>query len=473
MSDVYQAIANSPVGNKIFSSLNLPIPVILERHQPGQTSFVRGNVIVGAAAGSKAAHSILTVLKQATEAKVHTLTGLASEADIHKAAGSSGISVSNYTASKEDKQRFKALVFDATGIRHTGELRALYDFFHPLTRKLEKCGRVLIVGRSPENCQDAAQRTAQRGLVGLIKSLGKEIKKASIANLVYVDDGAEGQLAAPLHFFLSAKAAYVSGQAVHVAAADFAADSFNWAQPLNGKTVLVTGAARGIGAAIAEVMARDGARVIVLDIPPMAEDLQQVAKRINGVALEADITAADAPAQISAAAREHGGLDVIIHNAGVTRDKTMAGMPDKFWDMVIDINISAEERINERLLQDGTLNDGGRIVCVSSISGIAGNMGQSNYATSKAAVIGMVDAMAPPLLERGITINAVAPGFIETQMTAAIPFAIREAGRRMNSMSQGGQPVDVAETIAFFASPASQGITGNVVRVCGQSLIGA
>lgn len=260
---------------------------------------------------------------------------------------------------------------------------------------------------------------------------------------------------------------------MRVGAADFAADGFNWDKPLAGKTALVTGAARGIGAAIAEVLARDGAKVIVLDIPPMADDLKQVASRIGGIALEGDITAADAPVKISAAAKEHGGLDIIVHNAGVTRDKTMAGMPDKFWDMVIDINIGSEERINAQLLKDGTLNDGGRIVCVSSISGIAGNMGQTNYATSKAAVIGMVQGMAPELQTRNITINAVAPGFIETQMTAAIPFAIREAGRRMNSMSQGGQPVDVAETISFFASPASQGVSGNIVRVCGQSLIGA
>jgi 3-oxoacyl-[acyl-carrier protein] reductase len=106
------------------------------------------------------------------------------------------------------------------------------------------------------------------------------------------------------------------------------------------------------------------------------------------------------------------------------------------------------------------------------MSGIAGNFGQTNYAMSKAGVIGMVQSTAKEL-ENGMTINAVAPGFIETQMTAAIPFTIREAGRRMNSMSQGGQPVDVAETIAFFASPASSGINGNVVRVCGQSLLGA
>ena len=110
---------------------------------------------------------------------------------------------------------------------------------------------------------------------------------------------------------------------------------------------------------------------------------------------------------------------------------------------------------------------------MSSISGIAGNAGQTNYATSKAGVIGMVQALAPELRERGVTINAVAPGFIETQMTAAMPIATREAGRRMNSMAQGGLPIDVAETIAWYASPGSAGVTGNVVRVCGQSLLGA
>ena len=472
MSDVYQAIANSAVGKKVFSSLNLPIPIMLERHRPDQASFIQGNVLVGAAAGSKAVPAILASLKAASGASLSTLAGLAAEADVQKAAGAAGVSVDNYTASKEDNQKFKALVLDATGIQNTSELRAIYDFFHPVIRKLDKCARIVVVGRTPELCS-LEQRIAQRGLEGLIKSLGKEIKKGAVANLIYVEDGAESQLAGPLHFFLSPKTAYVSGQLIRVGASDFGADGFDWNKPLWGKTALVTGAARGIGAAIAEVLARDGAKVIVLDIPPMADDLKQVASRIGGIALEADITAADAPAIISAAAKEQGGLDVIVHNAGVTRDKTMGGMPDKFWDMVIDINIGSEERINAQLLKDGTLNQGGRIVCVSSISGIAGNMGQTNYATSKAAVIGMVQGMAPELAEKNITINAVAPGFIETQMTAAIPFAIREAGRRMNSMNQGGQPVDVAETIAFFSSPACQGVTGNVVRVCGQSLIGA
>jgi 3-oxoacyl-[acyl-carrier protein] reductase len=211
----------------------------------------------------------------------------------------------------------------------------------------------------------------------------------------------------------------------------------------------------------------------VLDVPDMADELKQVATRIGGRTLELDITADDGPRQISDLAGELGGLDIVVHNAGVTKDKTLGNMPDKFWDMTLGINVRAPERINAQLLEDSHLNTGASIIGISSIAGIAGNMGQTNYGTSKAAVMGMVESREAELSQRGMTINAVAPGFIETQMTAAMPFAMREAGRRMNSLNQGGQPVDVAETIAFFASPASKGITGNVVRVCGQSLIGA
>jgi 3-oxoacyl-[acyl-carrier protein] reductase len=245
-------------------------------------------------------------------------------------------------------------------------------------------------------------------------------------------------------------------------------------RPLDGKVVLVTGAARGIGAAIAQTLARDGATVVGLDVPALAADLNEVVAAIGGTAIEADITADDAPATIVAALKDqHGGVDVVVHNAGITRDKTIVGMKPDQWDLVLDVNLSSEERLNDALLATDTLRDGGRIVCVSSISGIAGNNGQTNYATSKAGVIGMVQSLAPVLAERNITINAVAPGFIETQMTAKVPLPIRQAGRLMNSMSQGGQPVDVAETIGWFASPGSSGLTGNVVRVCGQSLLGA
>ena len=234
---------------------------------------------------------------------------------------------------------------------------------------------------------------------------------------------------------------------------------------------LVTGASRGIGEAIATTLHRDGAQLVLLDVPALSADLAAVAARLGAETIELDITDADAPLQIAAAIPD--GVDVIVHNAGVTRDRTIAKMPEDRWSSLMEINLSSEERINDELLERKLLRPNGRIVCVSSMSGVAGNSGQTNYATSKAGVIGMVEALAPELAKRKATINAVAPGFIETQMTAKMPIAIREAGRRMNSMSQGGLPVDVAETIAWFASPASTGVNGNTVRVCGQSLLGA
>jgi 3-oxoacyl-[acyl-carrier protein] reductase len=222
------------------------------------------------------------------------------------------------------------------------------------------------------------------------------------------------------------------------------------------------------------VLARDGAQVVGIDVSSQSADLDEVMNRLGGSSLSLDTTDAGAPAEIAEHVLErHGGVDVVVHNAGVTRDKTLGRMSEDLWSVVIDVNLTALERIDKELFARGAVREHGRIGCVSSISGIAGNAGQTNYATSKAGVIGFVRAWAPAVAGRGATLNAVAPGFIETQMTAAMPIAAREVGRRMNSLAQGGLPVDVAETIAWLASPASGGVNGNVVRVCGQSLLGA
>jgi 3-oxoacyl-[acyl-carrier protein] reductase len=195
-------------------------------------------------------------------------------------------------------------------------------------------------------------------------------------------------------------------------------------------------------------------------------------ERLAGTAVTADITADDAPERIAARLPD-GRAGVVVHNAGITRDRSLARMSEDEWRSVLAVNLGAPRRLTEALLRDDAIGAGGRIVCVSSISGIAGNAGQTNYSASKAGVIGLVESQAPALASRGITINAVAPGFIETRMTTTMPIGLREAGRRLSSLRQGGLPVDVAETIAWLASPGSAGITGSVVRVCGQSLIGA
>jgi 3-oxoacyl-[acyl-carrier protein] reductase len=468
MTDTYTKLANSPIGKLITSQVGLPRPTILERYSPGDAT-VNGQVLLGAAPGGRLAAPVAGVLS-ALEANVST----ALREHLRTAAADAGLDAAIFNAEVPGDARFKALVFDATGITDSTQLRELHAFFHPVVRRVQSCGRVVVLGTAPEDTGSPREATAQRALEGFTRSLGKEIGSGSTVQLVYVAPGAESGLGSTLRFLLSARSAYVSGQVVRVGKAAAKPPALDIHRPLAGKVALVTGASRGIGAAIASVLARDGAHVVGLDIPPLAQDLEAVTSALGGSSLTCDITAPDAPQAIAAFLKDaHGTVDVVVHNAGITQDRTLARMKPERWDRVLDINLSAEERINDELLSQGVLTAGSRVVCVSSIAGIAGNNGQTNYGTSKAGVAGMVQAMAPVLAKQRITINAVAPGFIETQMTAAVPIAIREAGRRMNSMSQGGLPVDVAEAIAWFAAPDSGSLNGNVVRVCGQSLLGA
>ena len=465
MTDKYMRFANSALGGKLVGGLGLPKPPILERYRPGAPA-IDGNVVLGAARGGDLLNATIRVL---VAMKANVLSH-GEAPDWIGAANRAGLMTGRFVPATPGNKA-KALVFDASGIEDSTQLDSLYHFFHDTVRSLGKCGRIVILGRPPEACTAPRRATAQRALEGMTRSLGKEVRRGCTAQLVYVAEGAENGIESTLRFLLSPRSAYVSAQVIRVGGnAEPVAD---WSKPLLGQTALVTGVSRGIGASIAEILARDGARVICVDVPQAEKALNDVARKLDGVALPLDVTAADAPQKMVAAAQAQGGIDIIVHNAGITRDKTIANMKEPLWKLVIEVNLSAQERINDALLEAGAIKPRGRIVCVSSISGIAGNMGQTNYAVSKAGVIGMVNSMAPRLRERSITINAVAPGFIETQMTDAIPFTIRTAARLMNSMNQGGQTVDVAETIAWFASPASTGLSGNIVRVCGQSLIGA
>ncbi|WPF68725.1 3-oxoacyl-ACP reductase [Corynebacterium sp. 21KM1197] len=378
-----------------------------------------------------------------------------------------------YVGPEADTKR-GAIVFDATGIARPEDLHELFDFLQPQMRKLAPCARVVVLGTTPELVEDRDEHICQRALEGFTRSLAKELRRGATAQLVYVAPEADLKAAeSTLRFLLSGKSAYVDGQVIRVTAA--AVGTADWNKPLAGKIAAVTGAARGIGATIAEVLARDGAKVICVDIPQAGEGLTETANRVKGTALPLDVTAPDAADQLQKHAEErHGGaIDIIVHNAGVTRDKLLANMNEGQWKMVQNINLVAPVRITEGLLANGGLADGGRVVGVSSMAGIAGNRGQTNYATTKAGVVGLVDTFSEELAARDITVNAVAPGFIETAMTAAMPFGPREVGRRLNSLSQAGQTIDVAETISYLAGNASGAVTGNTVRVCGQNLLGA
>jgi 3-oxoacyl-[acyl-carrier protein] reductase len=445
MTDRYQSFTASPIGKLVVKNLGLPNPTRLERWTEG-APVVDGTVVTGGS--GRLGKSLTAALDNLGVASVSTAV---------------------------EGEKYKALVFDATGIKDPTDLLSLQQFFTPLMRRLKSNPRVVVLGTVPEEAESNSERIAQRALEGFTRSLGKEIGNGGTVNLVYVAPGAEDTIESTLAFFLSPKSAYVSGQVARLGAtgATTAEPVVDPAKPLTGKVVIVTGASRGIGEQIARVLHRDGATVLGIDVPQAASELQAVTREIEGDHLTLDITGKDAPQRIAQHVKQKfGQVYAVVHNAGITRDKKLANMAEDRWSSVIAVNLTAPERITRELLDQGLIEDNGRIVGVSSIAGIAGNVGQTNYAASKAGVIGLVDSFADEL-DNGITINAVAPGFIITQMTAAVPFATREVGQRMNAMSQGGLPVDVAETIGWYLSPGSTAVNGNVVRVCGQMMMGA
>lgn len=443
--DAFQQFLDSPAGKFLAPKVGLPQPENLRRYKKGEPAL-DGTVLVGGSG-------------RLAEPVKALLTG---DYDVAATAG-------------EDKHA--ALVFDATGIKRPEDLKEIYEFFQPVMRQIKPSGRIVVLGTTPEAIDDIDEHIVQRGLEGFTRSVAKELLRGATAQLVYVDPSVSNDLSgleSTLRFLLSGKSAFVDAQVIRVGAEGAQVPS-NWDVPTEGKVAVVTGAARGIGATIAEILARDGAKVICVDIPAAGEGLAETANKVGGTSLPLDVTADDAADKLKehAESRHGGPIDIIVHNAGITRDKLLANMDDGRWNSVMAVNIIAPVRITEKLLENGGLADNGRVIGVASIAGIAGNRGQTNYGLTKASVIGMVDSLSEKLAPKGITVNAVAPGFIETQMTAAIPFGTRQAGRLMSSLSQGGLTVDVAETIAYFAAPSSSSVTGNVVRVCGQSLLGA
>ncbi|WP_085657188.1 3-oxoacyl-ACP reductase [Pseudomonas sp. B11(2017)] len=450
MSDRYIDFANSSLGHRLVGALGLPSPVRLERWQAGRLRPVEGALLIG---GGPLAARVSAFANRLTDAIYRYGDEPASLTEWIPGAG----------------PKLKAVVFDASDLQRTDQLKRLREFFQPLVKSLDRCAHLVILGRAPESLDDPFAASAQRALEGFSRSLAKELRSGGTLQLIYVGDGAEDQLEGPLRFFLSPKSAFVSGQVIRLQACSTQVS--DWTRPLAGRKALVTGAARGIGASIAETLARDGADVILLDVPPAKSDLEALAARLGGRAVTLDICAEDAAAQLTEQLPD--GLDILVHNAGITRDKTLANMTPDFWDAVLAVNLNAPQTLTQALLDSGALHDHARIILLASISGIAGNRGQTNYAASKAGLIGLAQAWAPTLQARDISINAVAPGFIETQMTAHIPFGLREAGRRMSSLGQGGLPQDVAEAVAWLAQPGTGAFTGQALRVCGQSVLGA
>lgn len=441
-TDTYLNLVNGGVTGNVAKKLGLPQPAPLQRFAPGQPLLEGPVLVLG-------------------DDELARLLSADWDLDVHR--------------HPTPDLRYSAVVVGLTELTHPSALAEPVLALAGVLKRLARGGRVVTVSRAASADDAPAVAAARQGVDGLLRSIAKELRGGATANGLVL--GAGVPVTAPsvvgaLRFFLSTKSAFVDGQLLAV---DSSAGSLpsSWDRPLEGRVAVVTGAARGIGESIADTLARDGATVVAVDVPAAGEQLVAVANGVRGTALQLDVTAPDAGARLlEHALQRHGRLDIVVHNAGITRDKLLANMtPDK-WESVLAVNIASQLAINEALLTSGDFTDAPRIVSLASTSGIAGNRGQSNYAASKGGVIGMVRATAPLLEAFGGTANAVAPGFIETEMTARIPAITRQVARRLNSLQQGGQPVDVAETVAFLASPAAGGIVGRVLRVCGQNLVG-
>lgn len=479
MTDFLLELGKNPTARKLIKTVGLPVPVpqALRRAKgPAEERPLHDRDVVYGAGPAAAMTAVLAGALARAGADVHLFGGDAALREPFVEPGQAYGRPARVLDPQALPDSFKAdaMVFDATGLQDPGQLRSLYDFFHPLGQRLGANGRVVVIGRPAAGASSPRAAAAAAALEGFVRSLAKEVgKRGSTAQLLAVSEGAEARVEPVLRFLLSPRSAFISGQPVVVDARVAWPERVPQVRLLEGKVALVTGAARGIGAATCELLAAEGAHVVCLDRPQDDALVSQVARKIGGSVLLADVSDPGAPAAIAEDLRaRHGGVDVVVHNAGITRDKTIARMKPELWDQTIDVNLSAVARITEALLQ-GPLRDGGRIVLLSSIAGIAGNMGQTNYAASKAGIVGYTRGLADTLVERGITVNAIAPGFIETRLTAAIPVMIREAARRLSNLGQGGLPQDVGEAITFLATPGAAGITGRVLRVCGGALVGA
>jgi 3-oxoacyl-[acyl-carrier protein] reductase len=456
MRDGLVKLHKNPFTKHLARALGLPNPVQLARAPAGYIDrpLAGRRVQYAQAPGGYALVAILAALR---------------------AAGAAPTAAPAALDGAHDAGPVDVFVVDATGCHSVDGARLLYSAFHPMMRRLAVNGRVLIAAGDPATGAPMAAALA-RGIEGFMRSVAKELGPRGItANLLYVAPDAVDRLAGPVQFFCGARTTYVTGQAIHLGSLAVAPAREHTAavQVLAGKVALVTGAARGIGLATAQRLAEEGARIVALDVPSAGPALHAACTRFGFTPLAVDIADAQAPGEVAQFLHAQGGVDIVVHNAGVTRDRRLANMKEPYWDQVMEINFGAAAALDAALLDGAVLRDGGRIVCLASISGIAGNVGQTNYAMSKAALIGYVAAQAGMLAGRGICINAVAPGFIETPMTDAMPFMLRELGRRANSLKQGGQPRDVAELVTFLATPGASGITGQTIRACGQALLGS
>ena len=361
------------------------------------------------------------------------------------------------------------LVVDGRNVSNATALKLIFNQLQEGVKSIKANGKVLIYSVQPELLEDVHHSTYQRALEGISRSLAKELGgRGTTVNLVKLQPNVDlNNYETVEEFFTSGRSAFITGQAV------VANDATKSGRELSEKICVVTGGAGGIGSATVKRLASEGATVVIADMPQMEERAKSMLSDKVSF-LGADLTDEAARKNLLETIKEkHGRIDVLVNNAGITRDKTLKNMPEHYWDSLIAINLTAVINLTEDALAMGLIPEGGRIISTSSISGIAGNFGQTNYTATKAALIGYSASKSKELKAKGITINAIAPGYIETDIVKTMPLTTRIFAERLTSLAQAGKPEDIAEAMAFLAHPGAESINGQVLRVCGGSFLGA
>ncbi|WP_137939431.1 SDR family oxidoreductase [Chitinivorax sp. B] len=359
----------------------------------------------------------------------------------------------------------EAWLIDCSDWTNTISLADLYGVLCPRMSTLPTHSRIILLAshiglQAPIICE---------ALSGFARSLAKELgRKGSTVNLLTVGLEETPGLAPWVAFLASPRSAYLSGQVLMVGYHPASLSRYG-ERRREAQTALVTGAAQGIGLAIAQQLRRDGMQVIGVD--RAGSPLEATMAAIGSTAILLDITARNAADELCDRISDFDGLNVLVNNAGMARDRTFKHMSHTEWQSVLDVNLFASQRLTDALVKN-QLQQNSRVICLSSISGVAGNAGQTNYALSKAGIIGYVKAMASELANRRISINAVAPGFIQTPMTDRIPYLHRQVAQRLNALGQAGTPQDVANVVGFLARPEAMAVSGTTIRVCGLHMMG-
>jgi len=453
---------------RVLESLDLRFPVELEREDGPETEKPLGSrwAAVGRPGGWMA--------KEAAAALARAGAGFVVPAGEHFPSYLSDVAPG---AALEKRREIMAdqvdvLLFDATGFNDIAQLDEVFAFLGKWTPRLRECGRVILTRSDGEGDGSPSRCAVHGALGGIVRALSKELGiRGTTVHLVGAPSDARGWLEPLVRFLASRRSAFVTGQVWRLSPMKGRQWSGKTVRALEGRKALVTGAARGIGAAIARSLAGEGADVTAVDVPEQSGELSLLASEISGRPLVVDVTWPRAGAFMAEQVERDGGrLHILVHNAGVYFDRNLEDMVPEDWKRVYDVNLASVIRLTGAL--DRLMARDGRIVGIASISGLAGVGGQTCYSGSKAGLAEYLCSLGRERAPGSMTVNAVAAGFVHTNLTAGLPWYKREIGLRFSGMMQGGLPQDIGNLVAFLASPGAAALTGQTIRACGANFIG-